>query len=66
MGIYIKNPKCPKCGAEIDIDDTIDIDYDDEWLSLKRIGFCSGCNANYQWVTNYPLGKPHHANLEEC
>ena len=66
MAVYVKNPKCPKCGAELDVADTIDLDHDDEWLSLKHVGWCPACSTDYQWVTNYPLGTPHHENLEEC
>ena len=66
MAVYVKNPKCPKCGAELDFDTTIDLDYDDEWLCLKCVGWCSVCNTNYRWTTNYPLGTPNHSDLREC
>ena len=66
MAIYVKNPKCPKCGAELDIDDTLDFNYDDEWLSLKQVGSCPACGTYYQWDTNYPIGAPHHDNIKEC
>lgn len=57
--------KCPICDVNIEIDDTIDIDYDVEFnktFTLNRVGHCPRCNRNYQWEECYDLTN----KLIEC
>ena len=49
MAVYIKNPNCPHCSCELDLDDTIDFEYDDEALTLHQVGTCPECGRVYQW-----------------
>ena len=45
----IAEPKCPHCCVELELDDTYDMDYDDEGIVLYQIGHCPECNRDYQW-----------------
>lgn len=41
--------KCPHCEVEIEWDDTIDINYDDDCITLNQVGHCPECDRDYQW-----------------
>lgn len=42
-------PKCPNCGADLEQDDVLDMDYDDDEIDLFCIGDCPKCGKSYQW-----------------
>ena len=44
--------KCPHCNVELEVDDTYDIDYDDDGMTLYQVGACPECGREYQWEKN--------------
>ena len=42
-------PKCPHCSIELELDDTYDMEYDNEGMILHQIGHCPKCERDYQW-----------------
>ena len=46
----IEYPHCPHCNTELELDDTYDMDYDEDGITLRQIGGCPECNRQYQWV----------------
>ena len=42
-------PKCPKCGVELECDDTYDFEYDEDGMILYQVGGCPKCGQGYQW-----------------
>ena len=58
MAIFHRNPKCPHCEVELDLDDTYDIEstYEDgEDVILHQIGTCPECGLVYQWEVRMQL-----------
>lgn len=45
----IDYPLCPHCKAELELDDTYDMDYDEEGIILRQVGHCPNCDTEYQW-----------------
>lgn len=39
--------KCPICDVDLEVDDTYDMDYDDDGMTLYQIGHCSKCDREY-------------------
>ena len=47
----IKDPRCPKCGGEILIDDYDDYEMDSEMsVEFQVYGHCEDYNARYRWT----------------
>lgn len=67
MAIYTPNPKCLVCGAEIDLDDTYDMEYDEEGMTLYQVGHCSGknCGLDYQWQRSAVFQQWANTDLRE-
>lgn len=47
--VKYENPKCPHCCVTLEVDDTYDMDYDDEGIVLRQVGHCPECEREYQW-----------------
>ena len=45
----IEYPLCPHCKTELECDDTYDMDYDEEGITLLQVGHCPKCEREYQW-----------------
>lgn len=65
MAVYVRNPKCPTCNHELDVDDTYDLDYDDECLTLYQVGSCPICGKSYQWQRSATLVSWANTDLQE-
>ena len=58
MAILHRNPNCPHCEVELDLDDTYDIEstYEDgEDIILHQVGTCPECDRVYQWEERMQL-----------
>ena len=60
-----KEPLCPHCKTQLEVDDTFDLDYDDESLTLYQIGHCPNCGRNYQWQSSAVLTSWANTDWEE-
>lgn len=47
--VYVENPKCPHCSVALIENDTYDMDYDYEGITLRKVGECPECGREYQW-----------------
>lgn len=41
--------KCLICGIELEVDDTYDMEYDEEGIIIRQVGHCPNCDKEYQW-----------------
>jgi transposase-like protein len=58
-------PKCPFCRRELELDDTTDIEYDEESLVLDETGWCPRCKRDFQWKSSAVLTSWTHTDLQE-
>lgn len=49
--------KCPKCGCELETDDTIDIDHEGSYISCLVVGHCPKCGADYHWTEYFEFDR---------
>ena len=49
--------KCPKCGCELETDDTIDIDHEGSYISCLVVGHCPKCGAVYHWTEYFEFDR---------
>lgn len=59
------NPLCPHCKAELEMDDTYDMEYDDEYILLYHIGHCPKCDKEYQWQASAVFTSWANTDLRE-
>jgi hypothetical protein len=60
-----REPLCPCCNAALGIDDTYDMEYDDEGIILYHIGHCPKCDRDYQWQASAVFTSWANTNLRE-
>lgn len=60
-----KEPLCSCCRAKLEVDDTYDMDYDEEGMTLYHIGHCPQCERDYQWKASAVLVSWANTGLEE-
>jgi hypothetical protein len=58
-------PLCPHCNTEIELDDTCDMDYDEEGITLCQVGHCPNCDKEYQWERSAACIRWENADLRE-
>ena len=54
---------CPKCGGEVEWDDTYDYSFDVSAATEYHCGHCKKCGTDYQWTSHYTW--THDSELEE-
>ena len=59
------NPLCPRCKAELEVDDTYDMEYDSEGITLYVVGYCPSCGRNYQWQDSGVITAWANTDLRE-
>lgn len=57
---------CPKCGGEIEFDDTYDSTQTEDSIVNYLAGHCSKCQTLFQWEEEYTVRFDGVTNLEEC
>ena len=55
--------KCPFCKEELEIDESFDIDFEDDYVVNRVAGHCPCCDREFQWEEIYNYAK--YENLEE-
>ena len=60
-----REPLCPCCKALLEQDDTYDMEYDDEGMTLYMIGHCPHCERDYQWQASAVCVSWVNTNLRE-
>lgn len=48
-------PKCPTCGGIVEPDAYDMVLEDDEYIILKRDGYCEGCHKFSNWMAKYRI-----------
>lgn len=61
-----KTPLCPHCKTELEAEDTYDMYYDDENMTLCQVGYCPKCGRGYQWQSSAVLVSWANTDLREC
>ena len=56
-------PRCPKCGAWLESDDSYDLDMCGEFIRVCVVGHCADCNSSFQWIETYDFSS--YGDLEE-
>lgn len=51
--------KCPSCGAEIIVEDTLSKEEYDNKIILEKFGYCSQCEDTYYWHEEYEYKKAY-------
>ena len=62
----MKYPICPKCGVELECDDTYDFEYDEDGMTLRQVGGCPRCGQGYQWEQSASFRAWESSDLREC
>ena len=60
-----KEPLCPCCNVELEHDDTYDMEYDSEGITLYIVGYCPCCERNYRWQTSGAIVRWANTDLRE-
>lgn len=58
--------KCLYCNSELELDDTYDMEYDEDGIVLYLIGHCPKCNKHYQWRASARCVEWIETGLGEC
>ena len=61
----IDYPLCPHCKVELELDDTYDMDYDEEGITLRQVGHCPNCDKEYQWERSATCVQWANTDLRE-
>lgn len=62
----IIDPLCPHCKTELEYDDTYDMEYNEESITLYQVGHCPKCKKGYQWYTSAYCIEWANSGLREC
>ena len=60
-----KQPLCPCCKVELEIEKTYDIDCDNEGMTLYQFGYCPKCKRDYQWQSSVIFTSYANTDLKE-
>lgn len=64
MAKTMTEPKCLKCGDDIEYDDCYDIEYDGDWVERFYTGHCVKCNTDHLWSELYEFKSIEKLRIE--